>query len=89
MTGIADGSRYHRDGYVVLEAALSPTEMQALRDEAVRICRGELGAVEGVQRAGAEEPDELVVRHSCASPLPTSCPNPCGGCWPIRPSLRH
>jgi hypothetical protein len=42
---------------------LSPTEVQALRYEAVRICRGELGAVEGVQRAGAEEPDELVVRR--------------------------
>jgi phytanoyl-CoA hydroxylase len=63
MTGIADVSRYHRDGYLVLEAALPPTEVQALREEAMRICRGELGAVEGVQRAGAEEPDELVVRR--------------------------
>jgi hypothetical protein len=31
--------------------------------EAVRICRGELGAVEGVQRAAADEPDELIVRR--------------------------
>ncbi len=63
----ADGSelvsRYHRDGYVVLNQALSATEIQALRDEAVRICRGELGAVEGVQPASADEPDDLVVRR--------------------------
>jgi phytanoyl-CoA hydroxylase len=55
--------RYHRDGYVVLREALSAAEVQALRDEAVRICRGELGAVEGVQRAGADEPDEVVLRR--------------------------
>ena len=40
--------RYHRDGYVVLSQALSTAEVQALREEAVRICRGELGAVDGV-----------------------------------------
>ena len=56
-------SRYHRDGYVVLPDALSAAEVRALREEAVRICRGELGAVDGVQRAGADEPDELVVRR--------------------------
>jgi phytanoyl-CoA hydroxylase len=55
--------RYHRDGYVVLREALSAAEVQALRDEAVRICRGELGAVEGVQVAGADEPDEVVLRR--------------------------
>jgi hypothetical protein len=31
--------------------------------EAVRIYRGELGAVEGVQRAAADEPNELIVRR--------------------------
>jgi phytanoyl-CoA hydroxylase len=56
-------SRYHRDGYVVLSQALSPTEVQGLRDEAVRICRGELGAVDGAQPPGADEPDDLVVRR--------------------------
>ena len=55
--------RYHRDGYVVLSQALSTAEVQALREEAVRICRGELGAVDGVQRAGPDEPDALVVRR--------------------------
>jgi phytanoyl-CoA hydroxylase len=54
--------RYERDGYLVLADALSAGEVQALRDEAVRICRGELGAVEGVRQAAADEPDERVVR---------------------------
>ncbi len=58
--------RYHRDGYVVLADALSASAVQVLREEAVRICRGQLGAVEGVQPPGADEPDELVVRrHLC------------------------
>lgn len=59
-------SRYHRDGYIVLADALPAGEVRALREEAVRICRGELGAVQGVQPSGADEPDELVVRrHLC------------------------
>ncbi len=56
-------SRYDRDGYVVLADALSASAVQALRDEAGRICRGQLGPVEGLQRAGADEPDEVVVRR--------------------------
>jgi phytanoyl-CoA hydroxylase len=56
-------ARYHRDGYVVLADALSAGEAQALREEAVRICRGELGVVEGVQPPADDEPDELVVRR--------------------------
>jgi phytanoyl-CoA hydroxylase len=56
-------NHYHRDGYAVLADALSAGEVQALRDEAARICRGELGAVEGVRPAAAGEPDERVVRE--------------------------
>jgi phytanoyl-CoA hydroxylase len=56
-------ARYHRDGYVVLAEALRPDEVRALREEAVRICRGELGAVDGVQPPAAEEPDERIVRR--------------------------
>jgi ectoine hydroxylase-related dioxygenase (phytanoyl-CoA dioxygenase family) len=55
--------RYQRDGYVVLADALAAGELRTLREEAVRICRGELGAVEGVQPAGAGAPGELVVRR--------------------------
>src|SRR4030095_9036831 len=57
-------SRYHRDGYVVLGRALRSDEVRALREEAVRICRGERGAVDGVQPLAADEPDQLVIRRS-------------------------
>jgi phytanoyl-CoA hydroxylase len=56
-------SRYHRDGYVVLADALSAGEVGALREEAVRICRGELGTLDGVQPPGTDEPDEVIVRR--------------------------
>ena len=42
--------RFRRDGYLVLADALATDEVQALLDEAVRICRGELGAVAGAAR---------------------------------------
>jgi ectoine hydroxylase-related dioxygenase (phytanoyl-CoA dioxygenase family) len=56
-------SRYHCDGYLVLAEALRSDEVRALREEAVRICRGERGAVDGVQPPAAGEPDQLVVRR--------------------------
>jgi ectoine hydroxylase-related dioxygenase (phytanoyl-CoA dioxygenase family) len=65
-TGAAGGellARYQRDGYVVLADALTAAEVRALRDEAVRICRGERGAVDGVEPSVADGPDELVVRR--------------------------
>ena len=56
-------ARYQRDGYVVLADALTAGEVRALRDEAVRICRGERGAVDGVEPSVADGPDEFVVRR--------------------------
>jgi ectoine hydroxylase-related dioxygenase (phytanoyl-CoA dioxygenase family) len=56
-------SRYRRDGYIVLADALRPDEVRALRDEAVRICRGELGTIDGVRPSGADEPNDVVVRR--------------------------
>jgi phytanoyl-CoA hydroxylase len=63
MTETELRGRYQRDGYAVLPGALTAAEVQALREEAVRICRGELGAVDGLQPAAAGEPDEQVVRR--------------------------
>jgi phytanoyl-CoA hydroxylase len=56
-------ARYGRDGYAVLAGALRADQVQALRKEAVRICRGELGAVDGGQPPTTDEPDDLVVRR--------------------------
>ena len=39
--------RYQRDGYVVLEQALTPDEVAALNAELVAMVRGELGPVDG------------------------------------------
>ena len=42
-----DRDRFERDGYVVLEQALTRSEVDALDDELVRLVRGELGPVAG------------------------------------------
>src|ERR1700761_9862814 len=41
--------RYARDGYVVVPGAFTPAEVAELRAEALRICRGEVGAVAGLE----------------------------------------
>lgn len=56
-------TRYDRDGYVVLEAALRPDEIEALRAEALRIARGGAGPVDGLQPAPADEADEVTIRR--------------------------
>ncbi|MDX3110343.1 hypothetical protein [Nonomuraea angiospora] len=38
---------YERDGYLVLDRALGPGEVGELLEQAVRICRGELGDISG------------------------------------------
>ncbi|MGN9809323.1 phytanoyl-CoA dioxygenase family protein [Micromonospora sp. BQ11] len=58
--------RFHADGYLVLPDALAPDEVQHLRDEALRICRGERGRVAGLRPAGPTDDDEEVIRrHAC------------------------
>jgi ectoine hydroxylase-related dioxygenase (phytanoyl-CoA dioxygenase family) len=54
---------YARDGYTVLPDALTPDEVAALREEALRICRGERGTVPGLLPAPAGEPDEAAIRR--------------------------
>ena len=54
--------RYHQDGFAVIPDAISPAEVDALRAEALKICRGERGEVEGMTPAGADEPDDVTIR---------------------------
>jgi phytanoyl-CoA hydroxylase len=56
-------ARFARDGYAVLPAALSASEIDELRTETLAICRGERGLVTGMQPRVAGEPDEVVVRR--------------------------
>ncbi len=65
--GIRDGVRvredFERDGFLVVEGALGRAEVAALLDEALRICRGELGAVHGAAAGPAGETDDEVMRR--------------------------
>ena len=57
---------YARNGYYVLEDGFSADEIQALRDETVRICAGEVGTVGGANgRLEGETDDELLRRYLC------------------------
>jgi phytanoyl-CoA hydroxylase len=54
---------YERDGYLVVLGALRGDEVEELRRDALRICRGELGPVDGLVPAAPDEPDEVVIRR--------------------------
>jgi phytanoyl-CoA hydroxylase len=55
--------RYAQDGYAILPAALSAAEVGELRAEALAICRGQRGAVSGMQPSADGEPDDVVIRR--------------------------
>ena len=54
---------YARDGFVVVRGGLSPEEIDLLRADATRICRGEYGEFRGLEAAGADESDDDVMRR--------------------------
>ena len=56
-------ARYARDGYVIVPGAFTPAEVAELRAEALRICRGEVGAVAGLEPGPPDESDEAVIRR--------------------------
>lgn len=59
----ADREFFHKNGYLIVENALSPEEVTTLRDEATRICRGDRGDVRGVTPAEPDEDDHDVLRR--------------------------
>src|SRR5436853_555180 len=57
---------YQREGYLVLPEALSAQEVEALRGETTRICRGELGEFPGLSASDPTESDaESLKRYLC------------------------
>ena len=65
-----DLDRFTDDGYVVLPGALSSSEVSELIAEAVAICRGDRGAIEGIQPAPPGESDEAAMRRYAAVHFP-------------------
>ncbi len=60
----ADSTRFYAEhGFLVLENALSPNELEALNAEAAQICRGAIGPVRGVTPADSGESDLSVMRR--------------------------
>jgi phytanoyl-CoA hydroxylase len=57
---------FEENGYVVLEDALTPEQIDEIRHETTAICRGEVGAVVGVNppAPGASD-DEVIKRYLC------------------------
>lgn len=61
---------YRENGYLVIENALAVDEVEALRQETVRICRGELGRVRGLPPVLPGDSDEDVVRRTICVHFP-------------------
>jgi ectoine hydroxylase-related dioxygenase (phytanoyl-CoA dioxygenase family) len=56
-------TQYADDGYVIVRDAFTTDEVAELRAEALRICRGELGPVEGMRPPGPTESDDALIRR--------------------------
>src|ERR1051325_759752 len=57
---------YRENGYLVIENALDTGEIDELRNEAVRICRGELGPLKGAPESKPGETDgEVLAKILC------------------------
>jgi ectoine hydroxylase-related dioxygenase (phytanoyl-CoA dioxygenase family) len=61
---------YRENGYLVVEQALSPPEIERLHRETVAICRGELGSVKGLPPVGPDDSDDEVVRRTLCVHFP-------------------
>jgi phytanoyl-CoA hydroxylase len=58
-----DVTFYHNMGYLIVHDALTPDELDELRNEATRVCRGDLGDIRGVTPADPGESDDDVLRR--------------------------
>jgi len=61
---------YREQGYLVVEDALSPDEVDTLRRETVRICRGELGSVRGLPPVEPGDGDDEVIQRTLCVHFP-------------------
>jgi phytanoyl-CoA hydroxylase len=57
---------YQENGFLVVENALSPSEVEKLREEALAICRGDKGEIRGMPPLqGDENPEEILRQVLC------------------------
>ena len=56
---------YRENGFLVVDRALSPSEVEELRNETAAICLGKLGELEGVTPIAGETADEAMERYLC------------------------
>jgi phytanoyl-CoA hydroxylase len=54
---------YRENGFLVIENALSADEVQELRDETVRICRGDKGMFSGLTLPNQDATDDEIIRN--------------------------
>jgi phytanoyl-CoA hydroxylase len=55
-----DVAFYHENGYLIVPNALSPDEIESLRNETTAICRGDRGEVNNLPEATPEDADDTV-----------------------------
>ncbi|MCC6416031.1 MAG: phytanoyl-CoA dioxygenase family protein [Opitutaceae bacterium] len=61
------------NGYLVLENAFSPAEIEALKNETTAICRGDRGELPDHPKADAAEPDDSVLQRFLCIHFPHKC----------------
>ena len=66
---------FEENGYIVIENALNHNEIDALRRETVRICRGALGDVNGLPLSSVNESDDDVIRKTLCIHFPHKISN--------------
>jgi ectoine hydroxylase-related dioxygenase (phytanoyl-CoA dioxygenase family) len=64
--GTPEAEFYRENGFLVVEDCFSSVELEALKAETLRICRGELGEIRGLEpSAPGESDDDVMARTLC------------------------
>ena len=64
---------FEANGYLVLENAFNPVEVEELKNETTQICRGERGELPDHPKAEAAEPDAYVLQRFLCIHFPHKC----------------
>ena len=70
-----DPSSYRCDGYLIVRDLLRPDDLAALRGESVALCRGRLGALQGLVESPTSESDADAMRRYMVGVMPHKLPS--------------